>query len=60
MKEKYILAYGNRYELESPDAAELSAIFQRKCRENDIICDNNAVFGYLDRFGDDEEQLTLF
>lgn len=58
MKERYIAAYGNSYEVMSPDNDRLMKLFCRRCRENGIVCDNSAIFEYLNTLED--RQLSLF
>lgn len=58
MKELYIAAYGNSYEVMSPDNDRLMKLFRRRCRENGIVCDNNAIFEYLNKLEDG--QMSLF
>lgn len=62
MKERYIKNYGNSYELSSPDGHELMKLFKQKCEENNIVCDIEKVFEYLNTFETDSdfEQLSLF
>lgn len=62
MKRRYIKTYGNSYELSSPEQYELMKFFKRKCHENNIICDNDKLFKYLNTFETKEEdsQLSLF
>ncbi len=62
LKEKYIKLYGNSYNIESPNAKELSEIFHKKCEENKILYDNNKIFEYLYTFESKflGEQLNLF
>lgn len=62
MKQRYIKTYGNSYELPSPEQYELMKFFKRKCHENNIICDNDKLFKYLNTFETKEEdsQLSLF
>ena len=62
MKQRYIKTYGNSYELSSPEQYELMKFFKRKCHENNIICDNDKLFKYLNTFETKEEdsQLSLF
>lgn len=50
MKERYVHAYGNRYEIESPHNRRLMEIFHRKCGEYGIVHDNGQIFRYLDTF----------
>jgi len=55
LKEKYIQQYGNQYEADSPNSKELMQLFYRTCKENDIICNNDQIFQYLNTF---EEKQT--
>lgn len=38
LKQKYIMNYGNAYQLQSPNGKELMALFNETCRKNHIIC----------------------
>lgn len=60
LKARYIQVYGNAYALESPNSPQLTGIFRRVCEEEGIMHDNNAIFEYLNRFEDKQEQLSLF
>ncbi len=62
LKEKYIRTYGGKYEVASPNAAQLQVLFEKRCKEASIICDNNKLFAYLHEFpqGPKFEQLKLF
>ena len=60
MKARYIQRYGNAYELPSPKAKELSAIFRRICRENGIISDPEACFRYMRELPEKHSQISLF
>ena len=60
LKARYIQVYGNAYALESPNSPQLTGIFHRVCEEEGIMHDNNAIFDYLNRFEDKQEQLSLF
>ena len=60
MKDRYIQRYGNAYELPSPRARELTALFQRICRNNDILSTPEACFSFLYDFPVRETQLSLF
>lgn len=62
MKERYIRAYGNRYELLSPRNEELMELFHGTCEENGILHDVNAIFAYLHDFAEqaDNSQISLF
>lgn len=62
MKERYIRAYGNRYELASPRNAELMELFRKKCGRDSILCDNDRIFRYLREFPEEDSgyQLSLW
>ena len=60
MKERYIQRYGNAYELPSPRAKELMAVFQRTCKENGIMSDPETCFRYLGELPEKYVQMSLF
>ena len=62
MKERYIRAYGNRYELNSPQNEELLRLFHRTCERAGILHDNREIFSYLHAFQEKENhaQMSLF
>ena len=60
LKQRYIQAYGNAYELPSPNARELRNIFHEKCEEYGIWHDNNRIFSYMMTFEEKDAQLSLF
>ena len=60
MKQRYIRRYGNAYVLPSPKAGELMEIFQRRCRENDILSDPESCFAYIDELPDPYPQMSIF
>ena len=60
MKERYIKTYRNAYELPSPNAKELTEIFQRICRENGILSDPEECFRYMSELPEKYQQLSLF
>ena len=60
MKARYIQRYGNAYELPSPRARELTALYQQICRNNDILSTPEACFSFLYDFPVRETQLSLF
>lgn len=62
MKERYIRAYGSRYELASPRNAELMEIFRDRCRRGGILCGNDRIFEYLSKFPEEPggHQITLW
>ena len=60
MKERYIRAYGNSYEVPSPDSRRLMGIFRKLCRENSIIHDPMECFEYMREFPEDKKQISIF
>lgn len=62
LKEHYIRAYGNRYEVNSPRNAELMALFHETCQKAGIMHDVRQVFTYLHTFPDHScgNQLSFF
>ena len=60
MKERYIKRYGNAYELPSPDARELTAIFRRICREKGMLCTPDDCFGFMHEFPEKYSQMSIF
>ena len=60
MKERYIKKYGNAYELPSPNAKQLTALLQEKCKENGIISNPDDCFRYLRELPDKYPQISLF
>ena len=61
LKERYIREYGTAYELPSPNAARLEAVFHEDCEKAGIIHDNDRIFRFLNEFeSGDAAQLSLF
>ena len=61
LKERYIREYGTAYELPSPNASRLEAVFHEDCEKAGIIHDNNRIFRFLNEFeSGDAAQLSLF
>ena len=60
LKERYIRIYGNAYELSSPNAKHLEAVFRAECDKNGIWRDNERIFRYLSEFEEKETQMSLF
>ncbi|MBR2807061.1 MAG: radical SAM protein [Oscillospiraceae bacterium] len=60
LKNRYIRTYGDSYVLPSPNAKELSRIFQRMCAENGIISNPEECFDYMHEFPETYDQMTLF
>ena len=60
LKERYIRAYGNAYEIPSPNARHLEQVFQEECDKYGICHDNGRIFRYLSEFEEKSEQMRLF
>ena len=60
MKERYIERYGNAYELPSPNAKALRAVFQRICREHGMMSAPEECFAYLSELPEKYQQMDLF
>lgn len=50
LKERYIRAYGNRYEINSPRNDELMALYHATCESSGILHNGKAIFAYLRAF----------
>lgn len=62
LKQKYIIRYGNSYQINSPHNNQLMRIFTSVCKENHIVHNPHALFQYMNEFPSREsyEQLSLF
>ncbi|HWS30981.1 MAG TPA: radical SAM protein [Clostridia bacterium] len=60
LKEKYTKAYGNSYEVVSPNSPPLMALIKETCAEHGILCGVDNVFRYLHTLGPKAEQMRLF
>lgn len=60
MKQRYIQAYGNSYQLPSPNEKALMALFHQVCRAHGLLCTPEDCFSYLHALPDAYEQLSLF
>ena len=62
MKERYIHAYGNAYELPSPNHPHLWQLLKSECKAAGIVCDAEQLFAYMHKYEDKTagEQLSLF
>jgi hypothetical protein len=60
MKERYIRQYGNAYELPSPNAKELRAIFKKICKKNGMLSSPEECFNFMNELPDKFEQMSLF
>lgn len=59
LKQRYMSTFGNSYELASPNAERLWAVFDEECGRYGIESDPRRVFEYLREFPQ-PEQLSLF
>jgi DNA repair photolyase len=60
MKERYIKRYGNAYELPSPKAGELEALFQKTCRANGILSSPEECFRFMNDLPEKFPQMSIF
>ena len=60
MKERYITRYGNAYELPSPDAKKLKAVFHQICREHGILSTPDECFRYINELPEKYPQMSMF
>jgi len=62
LKERYIRAYGNAYEIPSPRHRELTKLFHETCESYGIWHDNDRIFRYMAQFEEKEtnEQLCFW
>jgi DNA repair photolyase len=60
LKERYIAAFGDSYECQSPRGGELWALLQSECSRHGILCGTDSVFAYLRAFEGKASQMSLF
>ncbi|MBR4150235.1 MAG: radical SAM protein [Firmicutes bacterium] len=60
MKERYIRRYGNSYVLPSPNAKELTEIFQRICGASGIMSSPDDCFRFMSELPERDHQLSMF
>ena len=60
MKERYAAAYGNAYELPSPNADALQTLFTDTCTRHGILCTPGDCFAYLHTLPVRQRQLSIF
>ena len=60
LKERYIRAYGDAYELPSPNERQLLRQFHETCEDYGIWHENERIFSYLSTLDEKMEQLSLF
>ena len=57
---KYAERYGNAYEVHSPNAGGLMAVFQSICKENGLLCTPEDCFSFTNEFPRMYKQTSLF
>ena len=60
MKARYIQKYGNAYELPSPKAKELTAVFKRICKNNNILSTPEDCFRFMRELPEKHTQMSIF
>lgn len=60
MKQKYIAAYGNAYEIESPNAKRLWQVYKKICKDGNMMSTPDKCFEYMQDFPEDKKQLSIF
>ena len=60
LKQRYIRTYGNSYELPSPNAKELTAIYKRICKENSMMSNPEECFSYMRELPEKNTQISIF
>ncbi|MCR5608997.1 MAG: radical SAM protein [Lachnospiraceae bacterium] len=60
LKERYIRRYGYAYEVPSDNSRELFALFNRICRENNILHTPDACFSFINEFPEKYQQMSIF
>jgi len=60
LKRKYMETYGNAYNLPSPEADRLMAVFQSVCRKSGILYTPEECFAFMRQFPEKYEQMDLF
>ena len=60
LKQKYIASYGTAYELPSPRAKELTALFEDYCTQHGMLYKPQDCFAFLGEFPEKYEQMSIF
>lgn len=60
LKQKYIERYGDAYELPSPNARKLTELFQKICKENNILSTPKQCFEFIGEFPKKYSQTNIF
>lgn len=60
MKARYVRRYGNAYELPSPNAKALSAVFHRICGDGGMLSDPKECFRFMEELPERRRQMSIF
>lgn len=60
VKDKYIVRYGNAYEVPSPNSRELMELFRQTCKKHGMLFRPDDCFKYIEEFPDKYEQMSFF
>lgn len=62
LTQMYQKKYGCSYEIGSDNNNKLMRLFYKKCKEHNIVCDNDLIFKYLHEFEDKQtlQQLSFY
>ena len=59
LREKYERKYGNSYSITSENNRKLMPLFQKTCKENNIICDTDELFEFMSSLDEKPEKRQL-
>lgn len=59
LKDKYIIQYGNSYEILSKNHKRLMRIIKETCYKNNILCDVGEVFEYMRTFEEKNSEIQI-
>ena len=60
VKEEYIKHFGNSYIIESANSYSLNKMVENFCVKNNLLFESRDIFDYLNKFEEQEVQLSLF
>lgn len=60
LKQRYIRTYRNSYELPSPNAKELTALYKRICKEKGMMSTPDECFRYMRELPERQSQISIF
>ena len=60
LRERYVRAYGDAYEVPSPNSGPLMRLFRDTCQKHGMLCEPDACFAYLREMPKRYEQTALF